>query len=86
VLCGAAAAQQHPRLRAVLLEADTPGLQSTLEEAGFARCSYDLFSRQLKPSSVDSDKGHNQLWIRDLVFMQGRCRTAPSFLVGRFKL
>jgi FkbM family methyltransferase len=86
VLSGAMAALHDPGLRAVLLEADTPGLQSTMEEAGFARYSYDLFSRQLKPSSVDGDKGHNQLWIRDLAFVQDRCRTAPSFQVGRFNL
>jgi hypothetical protein len=42
VLSGAGHALHHPQLRAVLLEADSPGLQRTMEEAGFARYSYDL--------------------------------------------
>jgi len=45
VLRGAVAALQHPHLRAVLLQADTPALQRTMEQAGFARYSYHLWLR-----------------------------------------
>ncbi len=86
VLNGAISALHDPKLRAVLLEADTPDLQRTMEEAGFARYSYDLFSRQLKPSSANSDKSHNQLWIRGLSFVQERCRTAKPVRVGGIDL
>lgn len=83
VLRGAAAALQQPHLRAVLLEADTPALQRTMEQAGFARYSYHLFSRTLSPASGPSSSGgHNQLWIRDLPFVQERCRTAPPVRVN----
>jgi len=87
VLRGAAAALQQPHLRAVLLEADTPALQSTMEKAGFARYSYNLFSRTLIPASgPGSSGGHNQLWIRDLPFVQERCRTAPPVRVNGMEL
>jgi hypothetical protein len=87
VLLGAAAALQQPHLRAVLLEADTPALQRTMEQAGFARFSYHLFSRTLSPASgPGSSGGHNQLWIRDLPFVQDRCRTAPAVRVNGMEL
>ena len=87
VLRGAAAALQQPHLRAVLLEADTPALQSTMEQAGFARFRYNLFSRTLSPASgPHSSGGHNQLWIRDLPFVQERCRTAPPVRVSGIEL
>ena len=71
----------------VLLEADTPALQRTMEEAGFSRTSYHLFSRTLSPASGPaSSGGHNQLWIRDLPFVQERCHTAPAVQVGGVKL
>jgi FkbM family methyltransferase len=82
VLLGAAIALQQPHLRAVLLEADSPPLKRTMEQAGFARYRYDLFSRQLSPASgPGSSDGHNQLWIRDLPFVRDRCRTAPPVRV-----
>jgi hypothetical protein len=86
VLSGTISALHDPGLRAVLLEADTPGLQRTMEEAGFARYSYDLFSRQFKPSIAEIDNGHNQLWIRDLAFVQDRCRTAKPVRLGGMDL
>lgn len=87
VLRGAAAALQHPHLRAVLLEADTPALQRTMQQAGFARYRYHLFSRMLSPvSGLASSGGHNQLWIRDLPFVQERCRTALSVRVNGIDL
>jgi hypothetical protein len=83
VLRGAAAALQQAHLRAVLLEADTPALQRTMDEAGFSRFSYHLFSRTLSPASGSaSSGGHNQLWIRDLPFVEERCRTAPPVRVN----
>jgi hypothetical protein len=87
VLRGAAAALHQPHLRAVLLEADTPALQRTMEQAGFARYRYHLFSRTISPASgPDSSGGHNQLWIRDLPFVQERCRKAPPFRVSGLEL
>jgi len=87
VLSGAAAVLQHLHLSAVLLEADTPALQRTMEQAGFARYSYDIFSRTLSPASgPGSSGGHNQLWIRDLPFVQERCRTSPPVRVNRMEL
>jgi hypothetical protein len=88
VLQGATQALHNPELKAVLLEADTPALRATMAEAGFSRFVYDPFSRQLQPLSAatQASSGHNQLWIRDLPFVQQRCRTAASFRVGRFSL
>jgi FkbM family methyltransferase len=87
VLRGAAASLQQPHLRAVLMEADTLTLQRTMESAGFARYRYDLFRRQLIPASgPGSSSGHNQLWIRDLTFVQDRCRTSPVVRVNGLEL
>jgi len=87
VLRGAAAALQQPHLRAVLLEADTPALQRTMEQAGFGRYGYHIFSRTLSPASgPGSSGGYNQLWIRDLPFVQERCRTAPPVRVNGLEL
>jgi hypothetical protein len=67
----------------VLLEAATPSLQRTMEQAGFARYSYHLFSRTPSPASgPGSSGGHNQPWIRDLPFVQERCRAAPAVRVN----
>jgi hypothetical protein len=87
VLRGAAAALHQPQLRAVLLEADTPALQRTMEQAGFACYNYDLFSSLLSPAtSPGASSVHNQLWIRDLAFVQARCRTAPPLQIGAIEL
>jgi FkbM family methyltransferase len=87
VLLGAASALQQPHLRAVLLEADTPALQRTMEQAGFGRYNYHIFSRTLSPATgPGSSGGHNQLWIRDLPFVQDRCRTAPPVRVNGMEL
>ncbi len=56
-------------------------------DAGFSRCSYHLFCRTLSPASGPaSSGGHNQPWIRDLPFVQERCRTAPPFRVNGLEL
>ena len=87
MLRGAAVALQHPHLRAVLLEADSPALQRTMEHAGFGRYIYNIFSRTLSPASGHgSSGGHNQLWVRDLPFVQERCRTAPPVRVNGMEL
>jgi hypothetical protein len=72
----------------VLLEADTPALQAVMAAAGFSRFVYDPFTRQLQPLSAatQAGSGHNQLWIRDLPFVQQRCRTAATVRVGRITL
>lgn len=88
VLQGAAQALHNPELKAVLLEADTPALQAVMADAGFSRFVYDPFTRQLHPLSASTQAGssHNQLWIRDLPFVQQRCRTAAPVQVGRITL
>ncbi|QPN59147.1 hypothetical protein H8F24_13795 [Synechococcus sp. CBW1002] len=88
MLQGATHALHNPELKAVLLEADTPALQAVMADAGFSRYAYDPFSRQLQPLSTatQSGSGHNQLWIRDLPFVQQRCRTAAPVRVGRVSL
>lgn len=88
VLQGATAVLADPQLRAVMLEADTPALQHTMEAAGFQRYQYDLFSRTLSPAdaSPQANTSHNQLWIRDLSFVQQRCHTAPVLRVGGVEL
>ncbi len=88
VLRGATQALHNPGLRAVLLEADTPLLQATMAQAGFTRFVYDPFRRQLQPlnATTEDGSGHNQLWIRDLPFVQERCRTALPVRVGRVSL
>ena len=71
----------------MLLEAHTPALQRIMEKAGFSRYSYHLFSRTLSHASgLASSGSHNQLWIRDLPFMQERCRTAPPVLVNGIEM
>jgi len=88
VLQGATQALHNPELKAVLLEADTPALQAVMAEAGFSRYVYDPFTRHLQPLSAptQASSGHNQLWIRDLPFVQQRCRTAAPVRVGRITL
>jgi hypothetical protein len=87
VLRGATAALQQPHLHAVLLEADSPALQRTMEQPGFARTSYHLFSRTLSPASGPGSSGsHNQLWIRDLPIVHERLRTAPLVRVNGLQL
>jgi hypothetical protein len=72
----------------VVLEADTPALQAVMAEAGFSRYLYDPFTRKLQPLSAATQAGssHNQLWIRDLPFVQQRCRSASPVQVGRITL
>jgi hypothetical protein len=87
VLPGVAAALQQPHLRSVLLEAGTPALQRTMEQASFARLSYHPFSRTLSHASgPGSSGGQNQLWIRDLTSVQERCRRAPPVRVNGIEL
>jgi len=95
VLQGATQALHNPELKAVLLEADTPAQQAVMAEAGFSRFVFDPFSRQLQPLSAATQagsghnqpgSGHNQLWMRDLTFVQQRCRTAAPVRVGRVSL
>lgn len=50
--------------------------------AGYESCSYDPWTRQLERDS--DSQGSNQLWIRDLAWVQERLHSAPAFeLLGR---
>jgi hypothetical protein len=55
----------------------TPAPQAA---AGFSRFVVELFTRHLQPlgAATQAGSGHNQLWIRDLPFLQQRCRTARA--------
>ena len=49
--------------------------------------SIPLLNRTLSSESVPgSSDGHNQLWIRDLSFVQLRCFTASPVKVGEIEL
>ncbi len=55
-----------------------------MANAGFCRFVFDPFTRQLQPLSAPTQAGssHNQLRIRDLSFVQQRCRTAAPVRSG----
>jgi len=58
-----------------------------MEQTGFVRYGYNFFGRELGPASgPGSCGGHNQLWIRDLPFVQKRCRTAPPVRVKEMEM
>ena len=63
-------------LQSVTQALHNPELKAVLLEAD---------SPALQPLSAATQlgSGHNQLWIRDLSFVQQRCRTALSVRVGR---
>ena len=54
-----------------------------MEQPGFARYRFELFSPTFSPASGSaSSGGHNQLWIRDLSCVRDRWTTAPPVSVG----
>jgi FkbM family methyltransferase len=80
VLRGAANVLRHPELRVVLLEGSSQEITSTMEAAGFARATYDPWTRSfcLNP---DKNSSNNNLWIRQVADLTERCISSPSFSV-----
>ena len=80
VLRGATNALQNEHLRVVLLESDGPEVSRMMSMAGFARCTYDPFVRQLNASTSQGGR-HNHLWVRDPATVQSRCQMAPKRII-----
>jgi FkbM family methyltransferase len=79
VLAGAARTLAEAPPAAILCEDRSPAVQHTLSAAGFQPCAYSPFIRQLTPDT--SAIGGNQLWVRNLAWVQERLRSAPAFTV-----
>jgi len=80
VLSGAVDSLADVNLRVVFLEADLPEISEIMEKNGFNRAFYEPFSRSLEIGSSGSGTG-NQLWVRDLIWVQKRCSGAASNMV-----
>jgi FkbM family methyltransferase len=77
-LAGATASLKSPTLNAIIMEGDSVQLRQQMVEAGFQLMSYNPFTRHLE--AVPSKHGsQNHLWVRDLDFVQERCRSARKF-------
>ena len=80
VLRGAGKVLRNPELRVVLLEGASQEITSTMEVAGFARATYDPWTRSfcLNP---DKNSSNNNLWIRQVADLTERCISSPPFSV-----
>jgi FkbM family methyltransferase len=83
VLGGARGALGCETLRAVLLEADDQRIGEIMMARGFKRFLYDPWARRIEPSArgQDGEKLRNHLWVRDVAFVEERCRNAPMVQV-----
>jgi FkbM family methyltransferase len=84
VLNGAEISLRSHQLKAVILEADSSILENVMSKAGFQRYEYEPFARALSRASHRSSRGHNQLWISDIDYVQNRISSAPSFQIFKF--
>jgi FkbM family methyltransferase len=81
VLRGAQQSLAGGAVQAVLLEDRSDPVTRVMQEAGFTPCSYDPWRRSLEPRQTS---GSNQIWLRDLAWVQERLRNAPPFqLLGQ---
>ena len=78
VLRGARQSLTGTAVQAVLLEDRSPVVTRMMLDAGFTACDYDPWNRKLEPQHTASS---NQIWIRNLAWVQERLRTAPPFQV-----
>ena len=78
VLRGARQSLAGPAAQAVLLEDRSPAVNRMMSDAGFTPCGYDPWNRKLE---LQHTACSNQLWIRNLAWVQERLRTAPPFEV-----
>jgi FkbM family methyltransferase len=79
VLAGAIATLAQAPPQAILCEDRSHEVREILRLAGFRSCTYDPFSRSLTTEAASA--GGNELWVRDLTWVQHRLRTAPAFRV-----
>jgi FkbM family methyltransferase len=79
VLAGAASTLSQAPPQAILCEDRSHEVREILRLAGFHSCTYDPFSRKLTTESPSA--GGNELWVRNLTWVQHRLRTAPPFRV-----
>jgi FkbM family methyltransferase len=85
VLEGASRTLLQPTLKAVLIEAHSEAIASTMSRAGFARAVYSPMTRRLDmmgPERTGCVSGTlNNLWVRDAELIRKRCSTARRFIV-----
>ena len=79
VLRGAIKTLQSPVLQAILLENRGDDIAKTMVELGFTPCNYDPWNRLLQP--WQSSSGANQIWVRNLDWVEDRLQSAPGFRV-----
>ena len=80
VLRGGAKVLRHPELRVVLLEGSSQEITSTMEAAGFARATYDPWTRAFR-LNPNRNSSNNNLWIRQVADLTERCISSPPFSV-----
>ncbi|MEO7297104.1 MAG: FkbM family methyltransferase [Verrucomicrobiota bacterium] len=76
-LGGAMASLRNEHLNLILLESDEPELTAMMTNAGFVRCNYNPFLRQLN-RSVSQNKSQNNLWVKNTSAAEARCQNAPK--------
>lgn len=89
VLQGATRLLQQPALKALIVETTTqpfcpPAATTThqwLLQQGFAAYTYEPFSRRL--IQLTQPHHHNTLYLRDLLFIEERIKTAPAFQIWK---
>ncbi len=91
VLAGATSALLSSSLQAVILEAHSPRIQESMNSAGFKLAQYDPWTRtctidasiagSTTGSTEDNSASKNHLWVRDINWIQTRCKSAPKFHV-----
>ena len=79
VLAGAVHSLKSEGLQAVLLEADDSEIRNVMQSAGFTAVRYDVQNRGIlgELDSASGPKCGNNLWIKDVEFVQKRCKDAP---------
>lgn len=76
VVNGAKEFMQSEDLHVVFLEGDNNAISTLMREAKFSHVSYDPFTRKLTLATEDNNKNNN-LWVKDISFVQKRCIEAP---------
>ena len=87
VLKGSRSALRQESLQAILLECQSPEVNSLVTDAGFRKAAYEPFSRDL--TVIDDEKAGrsaNQLWVRDHNLVAQRCKTSRKFCVNNIQL
>ena len=69
-----------PSLKAIEIETVTEKVGTLLQDHGFFQAGYDPWTRRLQPG-CEAVRTNNTLYIRDLEFVEGRLKTAPSVAV-----